>query len=232
MEHITDRISDILLQRPTGFTLDDIHYNIYPLTLGKSQLITRLVRCLELDTNRLQDNATLELAKAVAEHKEESLRLIAYSLLDGKECLDEEKVSMRMSDIEHHATAEDIVTLVSIILNKTNVNDILQYYGIDKELEEYKRVNAAKEDKGTLIFCGLSIYGTMISPLAEKYGWTLDYILWGISLDNIQLLLADAQKTVFLSEEERKRIHPKQANNVIQADDPKNFEMIKNMNWD
>lgn len=232
MQQITDRISDILLQRPTGFTLANRHYNIYPLTLGKSQLISRLLQKMEIDRASIDVSPTLALAKIVAEHKKECLRLIAYSLLEGKQCLNEEEVALTITSIEKDATAEDIVTLVSVILHKADVKDILQYYGIDKELEEYKRINAAKDEKGTLTFCGLSIYGTMISPLAEKYGWTLDYILWGISLDNIQLLLADAPKTIFLSEEERKRIHPKQAKDVIQADDPKNFDMIMNMNWD
>jgi len=31
----------------------------------------------------------------------------------------------------------------------------------------------------------------LIDPLLERYGWTYDYALWGISLVNVQMLMAD-----------------------------------------
>lgn len=229
---LTEHITNVLLQRPIGFVLGEKHYCLYPMTLGKSQFISRLLRDMNMDNNNIDINAPLELARVIGEHKEEALRIIAYSMLPGRECLLEEKVLHILSELRKNAEADDIVTLASVVINKRGIDDILHYYSIDKELAEYKRICKEKDDQGSYNFCGCSIYGSMISPLAEKYGWTLDYILWEISLDNIQLLLADAQKTVFLNVDERKRIHPKQANNVIKVDDPNNRDMILNMNWD
>jgi hypothetical protein len=39
---------------------------------------------------------------------------------------------------------------------------------------------------------GRSIWGNTFHVLIEKFGWTLDYILWGISFVNIQMILLDA----------------------------------------
>ena len=232
MRNITDRISDILIQRPTGFDIGGRHFYLYPVTLGKSQLVSRLLRELEYDEDNARCNANVEMARIMGEHLEECLRIIAYSTLPGDKCLNNVEVEETMEYLRGNAEAVDIMALMSAITGNGGTDDILSYYGIDKELAEYNRIVSEKEDKGTYTFCAKSIYGTMISPLAEKYGWTLDYILWHISLDNVRLLLADAQKTIILTEEERKRIHPKQSKDIIKADDPKNFERILNMRWE
>lgn len=36
----------------------------------------------------------------------------------------------------------------------------------------------------------------LLSEIASQYGWTLDYILDGISWANIQLMMADSVKSV------------------------------------
>ena len=44
--------------------------------------------------------------------------------------------------------------------------------------------------------------------------------------------MADSVKTIYLTDEEKKRIHPKTSKNTIMVDDPKNLETIKNMDFD
>jgi len=56
----------------------------------------------------------------------------------------------------------------------------------------------------------------LIDVVLQKYHWTYDYLLWGISYQNVQMLLADNMSTT--TEEE-----------VIDADDPNNRERIKEM---
>lgn len=63
---------------------------------------------------------------------------------------------------------------------------------------------------------GRSIWGGLIDVVLQKYHWTYDYLLWGISYQNVQMLLADNMSTT--TEEE-----------VIDADDPNNRERIKEM---
>jgi hypothetical protein len=60
------------------------------------------------------------------------------------------------------------------------------------------------------------VWGGLLDVVLQKYHWTLDYLLWGISYINVQMLLADSISTT--QEEE-----------TIDADDPRNRDAIKEM---
>lgn len=60
------------------------------------------------------------------------------------------------------------------------------------------------------------MWGGLLDVVLQKYHWTLDYLLWGISYINVQMLLADSISTT--QEEE-----------TIDADDPRNRDAIKEM---
>jgi len=60
------------------------------------------------------------------------------------------------------------------------------------------------------------VWGGLLDVVLQKYHWTLDYLLWGISYVNVQMLLADSISTT--KEEE-----------TIDADDPRNRDAIKEM---
>lgn len=232
MPDIESKITNVILERPIGFTISGRHFYVYPRTIGNSQLIGSLLRVMQIDIEALASVTEYELVRIYGTYPDECLRIIAYALLRGKECLDEEKVADVIGTIKKTDTA-DVVTLLELVLAVQPITDIQQYYGIDKDIAEYNRIIKEKDSKGTYSFCGKSIYGTMITTLAKEFGWTMDYIVWGISLDNIQMLLADSVKTIFLSDEEVKRIRPRVGNNdIIRADDPKNKELILSMNWD
>lgn len=232
MEDISTRITDVLLQRPIGFKIGRKHFNIYPPTIGSTQLCSMLIKKIQFNNALAMLNPALELLRIYKKFPEECCRIVAYNTLKGKECLDNEKVKKVTDYLGKNADLDDMALLLQIVLVRPSVEDIEKFYGIDKELKEMQRINEQKDDSSTLTFCGNSIYGTTISNLAEKYGWTLDYILWDISLDNINLLMADSVKTIYLTDEEKKRIHPKTSKNTIMVDDPKNLETIKNMDFD
>ena len=40
-------------------------------------------------------------------------------------------------------------------------------------------------------FGGKTIWGTLIDAACERYGWTFDYVVWGISYNNLTLMLKD-----------------------------------------
>jgi len=62
----------------------------------------------------------------------------------------------------------------------------------------------------------------LIELLMSKYHWTLDYILWGISYLNVQMLLADSIQ-VFHGDSATKGYDMK-----ISGDNPANIEYIMN----
>ena len=58
-------------------------------------------------------------------------------------------------------------------------------------------------------------------------------MLWGISLVNLQLLLADRVQNIYLTDEEKKKVSAGLLNggDTINADDKANMEKILAMNW-
>ena len=69
------------------------------------------------------------------------------------------------------------------------------------------KVNAAKSASGQFIFGGKTVWGSLIDAACERYGWTFDYVVWGISYNNLTLMLKDKITSIYLSDDERKRVH-------------------------
>lgn len=63
---------------------------------------------------------------------------------------------------------------------------------------------------------GRSIWGSLLDTVLQKYHWTLEYLLWGISFQNVRMLLSDTVSTT--TEEE-----------VINADDPRNKRRVEEL---
>ena len=99
--------------------------------------------------------------------------------------------------------------------------------GIDKENTERKRIAKVKKNNSSISFGGNSTYGTMIDFACQRYGWTFDYVVWGISYINLRMLMADAITTVYLSSDEMKQLGISGSEEIIDAGNPKNRERIK-----
>ena len=227
-------ISDVLIERPISFSIKDRHYSVYPATLGKIQLIARLIEVIGI--NNADANSPDSLFKGAREaaekHREESIRLIAYSTLPNAECLDENKVQARIKELKV-ADEKDVTLLLITIMSQDKTEAVMKHFGIDKETQRMDRVLKVKDkDKSTLTFFGKSIWGALIDHACERYGWSYQYVLWGISYSCLQLLMADHIKTVYLTDEERKRAGVPNDGLVIRIEEKGTLEnFIKNQSW-
>lgn len=224
-------ISDSLIERPIGFSIKGKHFSVYHQTLGKVQLVSRLLEVIGFGQGNTPDIYSF-CNTVVKEKRDECLRLIAYSTLPGKDCLDEAKVKKQLSSLKP-LDDEDIAVLLITILTMDKSDAIMKHFGMDAESDRLSRVLKAKgASKGSIDFGGKSIWGTMIDSACERYGWPLDYVLWGISYSNLKLLLADHIKTIFLTEEERKKANISTDGIVIRADEGKELDQfIKTQSW-
>ena len=90
-----------------------------------------------------------------------------------------------------------------------------------------------KNKKGNSItFGGKSVFGSLILPACEKLNMTPQQIVWEISFSFLQMLMADAITSVYLTDEEKKEARISNDRTFVNADDPKNMEKIKDMRWD
>ena len=91
----------------------------------------------------------------------------------------------------------------------------------------------AQKSQNDFSFGCKSIYGTLIDTACERYGWSYDYVMWGISLINLQLMLADRMQNIYLTDDEKKKVSAGllDGGETINADDKANMEKILSMNW-
>ena len=94
-------------------------------------------------------------------------------------------------------------------------------YSIDKDLEA-KRLERLKASGTGRVIGGRSLWGGLFDVLLERYHWTFEYLIWGISYTNVQMLLSDSVQ-VFYGDKAN------ESSTVISADNPKNMSYIMNL---
>ena len=226
-------IADTIIERPHGFKVNQRQFYLYPVTLGKTYLISRLVECLGINLEIIKANPYMEALRICQEKKESVCRILSYHTINKKEELfDYDFVQERCNFFYKEIDNDSMAQLLVMVLSEGDISAYIKHLGIDKEKEWQAKAMSAKKDNNSLTFGGKSIYGTLIDTACQRYGWTFEYVVWGISYANLQLLLADSVTSIYLSDEERKRVNIPQDRDIINADDPANMAKIKAMKWD
>lgn len=220
-----DIITDTLLEWPVHLKVDGRPFTIYPVTLGKSLIISSIVRGLEMDKELLALEPVAETMRLASKYKEETARIIAVACARGKKEVFGQVTEDRASFFKGIKT-EDRASLLNTVLMYDRTQSLYRHFELDKEMEQMRKATEVKKDGSDLTFCGKSLWGQLIDPVCERYGWTMDYVMWGISYNNLQMLVADQVKTVFLTDEERKKLHlPERGAKVYHAENMTAEEM-------
>lgn len=228
-KEIERNISDAIIERPINFSIGKSKLCLYPPTLGKMQILKNLYFSMNVNMELLAINPLAETLRACTEKPETVCQIIAYSTFnDKKSILDMEKVLGRAKFFQDNTSVEDMATMLTIILSNDKIEEFIQYFGIDSDREMKTQISRIKGEGSSITFGGKSIYGLLIDFACQRYGWTMEYVLWGISYVNLNMLFADAITTVYLSDEERKKLG-RGDGKVVNADDPKNRDLVRKM---
>ena len=226
--HIEMDIADAIMERPVGFSVGNRHFFIYPTTLGKLYLLSRLFDELDVNKDILYSNPYLEAIRLCTDKREVVLQILSYSTFSKKmDVFMFDKIEKRVRFFDAKLSNEELATIFVLILTSDNTEVFIERFGLDKEIAERKRISAAKEDSSYISFGGNSTYGTLIDYACQRYGWTFDYVVWGISYTNLRMLMADAVTTIHLTSDEMKKLGMVDSREVIDANDPSNRQRIK-----
>ena len=222
-------VSDTIIEKPLRFNVGEHKFNIYPSTLGKNQLLKNLYLSMHINEELLTTNPLAETLRISKENPDAVCRIIAYSTFnDKRSIMDTDKVFHRAKIFKDHSSTDELSTLLSVILSNDRTGELIHYFGIDADKDLKARINRIKGDGNSITFGGKSIYGLLIDFACQRYGWTMDYVLWEISYANLTMLSADAITTIYLTDEERKQLGLG-FGQVINADDPANRDLIREM---
>ena len=231
---IENGLADIIMERPFGFKVGERQFYLYPMTLGKSYLLSRIIESLDVNKNLLSSNPYAEAIRLCSLNKDSVVRIIVYNTLNSKhDIFNDELVNERIKFFADSLDEKELAELLSIVLSSDDIGKYTKYLGIDRDRKSLEKVMHIKgENKNNIDFFGNSIMGTLIIPACEKLNMTPSQIVWDISLPFLRLLLADCVTSVYLTDDERKKVHISTDRNFISGDDPRNMELIKSMKWD
>ena len=226
-------IADTIIDRSKGFSVGRRHFYLYPLTLGKVYLQKRVIDNLDLNRELLQVSPYAEALRLVSEKKEDCSLLLAYHTLQTKrDILNNRTVTIRKNFFLKEMDDEDLATLLLSCLTEDKTAILIQHFGIDKELERMSEVMKAKSNSNSFSFGGKSIYGALIDAACERYKWTYDYVVWEISYTNLQLMLKDSIKSVYLTDDEMKNVHINNTSTIIDGNSKESvMNAIQGMSW-
>lgn len=168
----------------------------------------RVIDGMGITLGNFNGNVTIEALRLAQEKRAECLRYITYNTFKNKDDIfDERKVSERDAFFDKELSDSDIAQLVIMLLSLDKTHEFFKHLGIEKEQQRLQGVMRAKSknDKNNYTFGGRSVFGTLLDAACERYGWTKDYVVWGIDYATLRLMLADKVTSVYLSDEERKR---------------------------
>lgn len=232
--NIEEEITEAILERPYGFSVDNDWFYLYPVTLGLSILLSRLLQKLEIDQRLLAINPSLETLRVIRLHKDIACRILALCTAESKrDIFNVEMINKRQDYFAEHLSDDEIAQLLLLIYQYDKTALFTEHLGLDREQKEQSKISRQKNKSGnTIMFGGKSIYGSLLSAACEKYGWTLDYVVWGISVVNLRMMLADSVNSVYLTDEERKSAKITMGQEIVNMDNPDNWSKIKAMKWD
>lgn len=226
-ERIEMDIADDVMERPVGFNIGSRYFYIYPPTLGKTYLLARLFKELDANQQIVAANPYMEAMRLCEGKKDIVCRILSYQTFNKKkDIFNNAKIAERADFFRKNLDLEELATLLVLVLTSDNLESYIGYLGIDKERKERKRITDIKKDTGSFTFGGNSVYGTLIDFACQRYGWTMDYVVWGISHTNLRMLMADAITSIYLNAEERKQLNIFDNKENINADDARNEELI------
>ena len=226
--------ADIVMEAPHSFSTGKKTYSLFPLTLGKLMLVQRQLEEAEINAEDIARWPIMSVVRIVREHRESCLLVIYYATAKDKaECFDVKRISKKVNELSGALDDEDIATLMVLVLTEDKTEKVKSHYGIDKENEAMNSVLKIKSQGGSLSFGGKTLVGAVIDQACERYGWTVDYVVWGISYSTLRLMMADRVNTLYLSEDERKKVpaHILQRDEDVIRASRETMEQIKSMSW-
>ncbi|MBR1525195.1 MAG: hypothetical protein IJ640_00850 [Prevotella sp.] len=220
-------VAETIMEMPVGYQAGGQTFYMYPPSLGTTFLIERLLK--ENAEENYSNGSLLKLLMAVRKNKAAAVKLIAIcSFCDRADACKTGLLKEREEAIK--GVKDDV--LMQLILSFTawtkDVPEFIKHFGLDKEQEYIKRCYDVKDkNDGSLTFNGRTAYGTIIDVACERYGWTMEYVVWGISLNNLQMLMADHVVSVYMTTKERAKSGVPKDRRVIKMDKMTKEEFIK-----
>lgn len=226
-----NEIVNTIIERPTSLSIGGRFFLIEPLTLGKTLILQRYASLLVIDRSHLTINPLLTLLEICEKNEDIVCHMIAIYLTNKREDILDDNYINRMSNfISRNLNVSDRATILKMYFDLKPISHYMKILTIDKEKERLHKIQKAKgEDSGSIQVGGVSMFGSLIDAACERYKWSYQYVLWGISYNALQLMMADMVQSIYLTEKERAKAKISTDGINLSGDSQENINIIKNL---
>lgn len=215
-ETLNETLADAVMDRPREFFIGNKRFCFWSPSLGMSIMSGRHISVLGIDNDMLAKNPSIEALRLVKGKKDELCYILAiHSYRSFYELSNSRTIQRRAKIFSTNLSDEEIAQFFLFILGEPSPEAIMSLSGIADDRKEASRISEHKsKDSHIKTFGGKTAFGALLDAACSKYGWTKDYVVWGIDLLSLRLMLADSINTIHLSEEDMKAL-----NIVAKSDD-------------
>lgn len=224
---ILSNVAETIMEMPIGYQAGGRDFYLYPPSLGSTMLIERLLKDIVPEPDAKL--GLFGMLKAIRQNKAIVVKIAAICSFENRaDALKTHLLKAREEEIK--GIKDDV--LMQLMLHFSawaqDVPQFIKHFALDKEQEYIKRCSDAKDkDGGSLTFNGRSVYGSLIDVACERYGWTMNYVVWGISMNNLQMMLNDHVISIYLTKKERAKASVPTDRRVVNMDKMTKEEYIK-----
>lgn len=209
-EIILSNVGDALIEMPIEYSINGHMYYLYPPSLGSTILLNKT------------------LSKSFEDKKDIVVEMLAICSFEDRAMARYPSVLKKRIEEIKQADIEELMPIYMMFGEWTQDQDtFVKHFHLDKEQKYMKRAHEAKDkNSGSLIFNGKSVYGTLIDVACERYGWSMEYVIWGISMLNLNMLMTDKVVNVFLTKDESRKAAIPQNREVLKIDKNTDIKQI------
>lgn len=203
-DNLNETLADAVMDRPRELFIDKRRYCLWSPSLGMSMILSRHLSELDVDSELLAVNPSMEALRLSKVSREQVCHILAiHSFRSCVELCNSTTIKRRARLYSSRLTYEELAQLLLFVLSEPKAETLISLTGIDKEQQEQSKIAKFKSKGGhTKSYGGKTVYGNLILPACELLNLTPHQVVWDISLLNLRMLLADRINSVYLSDED------------------------------
>ncbi|MEG2063733.1 MAG: hypothetical protein RRY23_01200 [Alistipes sp.] len=138
-ELIEQNVSDAITQKPIRFSIKRRKFTIYPPTLGKMQVLSKLYLQLEINEADFKDEPHKEAMRICADRTDIVCEVMAVATFRTEdELLDDEKIAERAKFFKWNCFPEDFGTCILAILTQVDYSNFINSIRLTKMFRQNK----------------------------------------------------------------------------------------------
>lgn len=205
-ENLNEALADAVMDRPREFFIGNRRFCLWSPSLGMSMMLERHISELGINEKFMDMDPAFEALNLSTMKKDKVCMIIAiYSFRKFSDLSNSRKLNSRCSYFQSHLDSKELSQLLLWILSAPRAETLIFLSPIGEQREKQAQIAQIKKSSNTITFGGTTIYGSLIAPAMSTLHMSYDDVVWGLSLINLKMLLADSINTVTLSEEEAKK---------------------------